>query len=248
MADPRWEKERAAWVLARAGRNRAARRRGEKLASVARRQDRYAAGVGDTAFGEVATRNVFHRSVFREEGAANTAGWLLWTLSWMGWGALLLGPAYLLSLVLYGLWWLRRTPMRPSWPLLAAGVVAALGVGGLWVFGPADLWGRVLWAYIIVQLVLGLMRLAWMTRAYGWPAVARTVRARTGDVSTLVLPDIDDIEMTDELTPAAPEPAVATPVEQNTDTDAVGIIEIDMSEGMPAEGASEHAVPQGRRH
>ena len=76
----RFEQERGSWVLARAGHRLGARRRGEKLMVIARRSDRYEVGAGDALFQEVTTRNFIWRSIFREEGAANTAGWALFTM------------------------------------------------------------------------------------------------------------------------------------------------------------------------
>lgn len=175
----RWEKERAAWVLTRAGRDKGARRRGEKLALRARQIDRREAGVGDAMAVEVVTRDVFTRNVFREEGAGNTLAWFVLTSTVLSWTCVLVGPALLLGLALYGLWWAlvpRLGPLR-SWPLALTGVVVSVAMAATWPWwSPEGTLNRVVTAWWNAQLPLGLLRAAWRVRAYGWAAV----RTRTG--------------------------------------------------------------------
>lgn len=166
-------------MLAHAGRNPAARRRGERLASRARRTTRYEAGVGDAAVGEVVTPNRVYRTVYR--GDDHRIARLLWVGVRESVRALLAGPGIAAAWALYGLWWRGA----PSWgpmrwkpvAVIAAGAVPALLVivgAVVWMHSDVPLLG---W-YAMAQLVIAVARLAWLVRAYGWQAVAPT--ARTG--------------------------------------------------------------------
>ncbi|OYO00730.1 hypothetical protein CGZ95_08900 [Enemella evansiae] len=202
MTSGRWEKERSAWLKARAGHRPAVRRRAEQLALAARQRNRDEIVAGDSPFGEVTTRNVFHRSVHREEGAANLIGWLVWTLGWMATVMLFVGPALLIGLAAYGLWWSQvpRWGRLRSWPLLvAAAVIAVAGLLAAQIWEPTG-WVGFLIVFLVLQLVLGLVRAAWRVRAWGWPAVARVTKASTSKVRPV------HIQAADE------EPAIA-PVE-----------------------------------
>ena len=76
----------------------------EDLMASARRHERYESGAGDMAVAEVTTRNVFHRSVAREDGVLNQLGWLIWTATWMFWVAVLV-PFWVKSEKLRGVQW-----------------------------------------------------------------------------------------------------------------------------------------------
>jgi len=148
--------------------------------AAARRQDRFNVGAGDSAFNEVSTRNIFHRSVVREEGTANTLGWFFWTCIWMSCVAFIFGPAIALAWAIYGAWyWLvPRIGRMKAGPLLgAAFVVAVVGIFLLWFRTPTD--GLAMWwsSYVLIQLVVGLGWAAWMTYAYGWQAVKTRQKA-----------------------------------------------------------------------
>lgn len=215
MSTTRWENERSAWLKARAGHRLSVRRRAERLALVARRQDRLEAGVGDSAFGEVTTRNVFYRSVHREEGAANLAGWLLWTLIWMSATYVLVGPALLIGMGAYSIWWGKVEEwgrMRSMPYFKAAGAVAGVGVAlltahallvtegvthiliGSWQAWPLESGAAFLTIYLWLQLVLGLVRAGWRVRAWGWAAVERLERAATTAVLAVELEGIPHAE------------------------------------------------------
>ena len=192
MADLHQTRERSAWVLARAGRNPAARRRGERLASRSRRSTRYEAGVGDAAVGEVVTPNRVHRAFYR--GDDHRILRVLWLALRESVRALLIGPGIAASWGLYGLWW-RNTaswgPMR--WQPAAAVALGALPV--LLVIVGAVIWMHndvpfAAW-YSTVQLLVAFARLAWLIRAYGWEAVTSGARPQRGHTVTRItgLPD-----------------------------------------------------------
>jgi hypothetical protein len=170
----------------------------------ARKHERYESGAGDMAVAEVTTRNVFHRSVAREDGLLNRMGWLVWTLTWMFWVAVLVGPALVLGKALYGLGVLasrRLGPLRP-WPyLVLAAVVAAISVGA-WFAWPPQGWDAVLRAYACAQAVLAPLRGAWLVRAWGWLGVkaAPTTRAAVAPVVVAVPAGIDDDSPTTDQT------------------------------------------------
>jgi hypothetical protein len=191
MADARHTKERAAWVTTRAGRRPGARRRGERLRAAGRRIDREGTGSGDAAFTEATTRSLFYRCVMREEGAANTAGWLVSTLLWMGGLFVAIGPALLIAKAIYGVWWLvipvsgpkdyrgKRAPgvmqAIPLW--IASAATAAAAVGAWFAFESVHTF---LYVYVAAQLAIASARAARLTRAYGWPAVAAKTKSAGG--------------------------------------------------------------------
>lgn len=208
----RWEKERASWILARAGHRARARRRGEKLMVAARRHDRYEVGAGDASFGEVTTRNAFYRSVMREEGAANTAGWFCLTVLSVIVLAVLVGPALLVSRIAYGTWW----AMVPKWgPMFSPpylGLAALLG-GIAWLalgrLSLEDLEGFLV-QYGAVQVVLGVAWATWLVRANGWAAVARRQKQSGSKVERVSI-EIPVVEPVDPVVIDAPQSAPAEP-------------------------------------
>lgn len=217
MVQSRHERERAAWVLSRAGRRPGARRRGEKLAAKARRFDRELAGAGDAAFNEITTRNLFYRNVMREEGAANALGWFVLTTGWMFWTAALVGPALVLGAALYGLAWalVPRLGRVRAWPFLLLALVALTITVTLWMIWPPSGWASTLLSiWTGLQVVVGPLRAAQLTRANGWAAVSK----RAKGAATAIAP----IEVAIE---AEPEPAVATPEQVTVD------IEVDEDDG-----------------
>lgn len=187
MAETRFERERAAWVLSRAGRRAANRRRGELLAQRARRMNRDVVGAGESGFGEVVTRGRIYRSVFREDGAGNTLGWAAWTSIWVFWTVLLLGPALVLAGLTYGLWWAlvpRVGHLRP-WPyVVAAGACASVGAAAWTVWRPQG-WAALLWAYLLAQVVLGFLRAAYLVRANGWSVVQKKAKASGANIEAV---------------------------------------------------------------
>lgn len=184
-APNRFERERAAWVLSHAGHNAGARRRGQLLAQRAARASRERAGAGDLGAGEVVTRNWFHRLVHREEGVGNQLAWMFLGVSWAFWYVVLYGVAWCVSWVAYGAqWWAvpARTRRVKAWPSLLTAVLVAgvswLCWAGVPVLGdakPEHLGSKVLYWFLVVQVVLGLVRAAAMVRRYGWPGVPKSI-------------------------------------------------------------------------
>ena len=204
MVEHRHERERAAWVLARAGRRPAARRRGEKLAAKARRFDRELAGAGDAAFNEVTTRNIFYRNVMREEGAANVVGWFVLTTGWMFWTAALVGPALVLGAALYALAWalVPRLGRVKVWPFLVLALVALATSVTLWTIWLQSGWAStLLFIWTALQLTCAPLRAAQLTRANGWAAVAKRAKAAASAIAP--------IEIAVEAEPEAEAPAAA---------------------------------------
>lgn len=236
----RWLKERGAWVLARAGRHRGARRRGELLVSAARRHERSEAGLGEAAFGEVTTPNIIHRSIFREEGAANTLGWAWWTLTWVLWSLLLLGPAWVMAWGLYSVWCARAAHWGPPRlaPPLAASVTAAVLSTGYWAaLRPEGLLTQLVVGYGLVQVIAAPAHLGWLSRAYGWPAVEKTLRARSTDIAPVAVPEIKTDEPVHITVPEAdidtaeiPVVAEASPSDTTTSTENEVVTEVAQSD------------------
>jgi len=154
----------------------------------ARRHERYESGAGDMAVAEVTTRNVFHRSVAREDGVLNQFGWLIWTVTWMFWVALLFGPTLLLGKALYALGVLAATRLGPlrSWPYLVLALVLMGACVGAWFRWPPEDWDTVVRSYACAQAVLAPARAAWLVRAWGWPAV-KAAPSGAGAVAPVVV-------------------------------------------------------------
>lgn len=189
-------------MLAHAGRNPAARRRGERLAARARRQARYQAGVGDAAVGEVVTPNRIHRTIYK--GDDRRIARALWVGVREVSRALAAGPGIAAAWGAYGLWWRNVPAWGPMrWKpvaVVAAGAVPALLVivgSVVWMHGDVPLLG---W-YAMAQLVIAAARLSWLIRAYGWEAVEPTAAPGAG-------PRVAPIRITAGTgpTPSTPQP------------------------------------------
>lgn len=175
MADPYSTKERSAWVLARAGRNADARRRGELLAARARRIERDEAGAGDAPVAEVVTRNRWSRRMHKHD--EDRFKWALVYGSWETMRALAAGPGLALGLGLY-LALVRMVPRwgPPQWRRLAIGAavlvpLALIVVGAiLWFGDPVPFAAK----YVALQVAIAAARLPWLVRAWGWEAVRPT--------------------------------------------------------------------------
>ncbi|WP_206511947.1 hypothetical protein [Rhodococcus sp. KRD197] len=224
MADLHQTRERSAWVLARAGRNPAARRRGERLASRSRRSTRYEAGVGDAAVGEVVTPNRVHRAVYKGEDHRILR--VLWLALRESVQALAAGPGIAAAWGLYGLWW-RNTA---SWGPMRWKPVAAVSLGALPVL--LVLVGAVIWMhndvpflawYATVQLVIAVARLAWLIRAYGWEAVTSGARPNQGHTVTRIsgLPDPapNRVVVRRRVAPPTPPPTIIARTIEHEDSD-----------------------------
>lgn len=214
----RFEQERGSWVLARAGHRLGARRRGEKLMVVARRSDRYEVGAGDALFQEVTTRNFIHRSIFREEGAANTAGWAVFTALWLLAGAVVLGIAFTVSRIAYGIGWalVPRFGRMTMLPYLGA-MWAVGGLGALTLYLTKPEGATAFWSwFVLAQVVIGLVWAAWLVRANGWSAVARREKsAGSGSVKTVVLDSVtpEELDEQDSTEQEPVEPVTAVDIE-----------------------------------
>ena len=208
-------KERAAYVLARAGRRHGARRRGERLMATARKKERGVVGAGDAAATEVVTPNIWVRMTQTEDAGFTT---ILWAATQLIVLALVFGPALLMAKGFYGLRYAllsRLGPMR-VWPwLVATGVALAASIVTWFVWPATDPIGR-LWLYL--QVVGGFARTAYLVYAYGWPAIPRTSRS---GVEVEVAAPVVEVDL-DEQEPEASQThtqAEAKVIEVEVDTD-----------------------------
>ena len=211
----RWEKERGAWILARAGRRAGARRRGVMLMAKARRQERLAVGVGDAAVAEAVTPPWIRRSIMREEGLGNQACWAVYTIAVIAVVGVAVGPALALGWVVYALWVWRapEAAMRPHWwPLAATALVVAVAMWATWVMVPPErAWLGLWWR---TQPVVAATYAAWLTIAWGWPAVGDDREPGDGLVDlTVPVADVEPVpEPVEVEAPSAPvAPQVAEP-------------------------------------
>lgn len=235
----RYEKQRGAWVLARAGRRAGARRRGEILTARARRQDRRDVGVGDAAVAEVTTPSWVRRSIMREDGMDNQAGWAVYTIAVIAVVAVAVGPALVLGWVVYAMWVWRSpsTAAKPSWEApaavaLLAGLLAGLSQVTHPVDGVVDVWWR-------VQPAVGFAYTAWLTVAWGWPAVTADGGA-ADDVVELVVGGADTAAPVADVVVDVGEQDAPGDVDGDAETDGMGstgegddgavVIEIDVEE------------------
>ena len=208
-------KERAAYVLARAGRRHGARRRGERLMATARKKERGVVGAGDAAATEVVTPNIWVRMTQTEDAGFTT---ILWAATRLIVLALVFGPALLMAKGFYGLRYAllsRLGPMR-VWPwLVATGVALAASIVTWFVWPATDPIGR-LWLYL--QIVGAFGRTAYLVYAYGWPAIPRTSRS---GVEVEVAAPVVEVDL-DEQEPEASQThtqAEAKVIEVEVDTD-----------------------------
>lgn len=221
MSDPHRTPERAAWVLAHAGRNPAARRRGERLASRGRRATRYEAGVGDAAVGEVVTPNRIHRRI--DKGDDHKIARVLWACAREVGRTLAAGPGIAAAWGAYALWWRQVEAWGPlRWkPVAFAAAVAvpvllAAVVAVAWMDGAVPL---LAW-YAMAQLVIAATRLSWLIRAFGWEAVSPIERVASGPPATVIRIKSDDespalttqltkrVVIRRKVTPAIPIPII----------------------------------------
>lgn len=200
-----WEKERGAWVLAHAGNSLNARRRGELLLRASRRRARDGSSAGDVAGIEAVTPSRLVRSIRREEGAANTIGWVIYTAIEYGLRAVIIGPAEVLGWAIYGLWWTQteRWGRLRAWPLVLLALL--LGVGAWFASTRVALEPLYLvcFYYAAAQIVLAPLFTAVNTRLYGWSAAkAGTAQVRARGVE---LPKREKYEDADDTESPAQE-------------------------------------------
>ncbi|HEX7351610.1 hypothetical protein [Brachybacterium sp.] len=204
MPEPMYEAERAAWIKGRRWWDRhAAMRRADLLARAARKRERAATGVGDSALHEEITKGRFSQWTHHDDSKTSALGAIAYVLLFCYALPLTVGIAWAVSHVVYQVW---RTVLRPHvsrpWPpLLLAAVIAAAAVmgrrlgldlilihplaavyeeasGGMLAPAALSRWyaaGTI--SFLEIQLVLGLL---WSVyRAWSWGWVAPTVRRAT---------------------------------------------------------------------
>lgn len=225
----RWEKERGAWILARAGRRAGARRRGEILMAKARRQERHNVGVGDAAVAEAVTPPWIRRSIMREEGLGNQLGWAVYTIAVVAVVGVAVGPALALGWAMYALWAWRAPAAAVTprwWPFAATALVVASAAWATWVIAPPEQTWLGIW--LRAQPAVAFLYAAWLTVAWGWPAVADDRDAGDGVVDLLVPvtdvePVSEPVEVEAPASPVAPQVAepAARPEEQKREESAV---------------------------
>jgi len=185
----RWERERAAWVMARSKPGRSSRRRAELLGRRARRLSRGGTGVAESSLHEDVTPPLFRRLLASDEGATEQLLRMLGVPMLYGLAGLLVGPAVAIAAGLYFLRWYRapKTGRLRAWPWpVAGGISLVLGAviqsvidagPGAW-FTP---WPLALHVYLPilvptwlwVQTTLGLLLTGWLVWANGWAAVPK---------------------------------------------------------------------------
>lgn len=195
MSAPRWERARAAWVLQRAGRSAATRRRGELLLRRALTRERARVGAAENTVTTVVTPNMFVRAWHREDGLQAQLGWVgAYVLATVV-AVVLAGPGLLVGAGIYGLLWLVApvTSVKPvRTPFLLVAVVGAF-VAVMWFLvgdfpTPGARIAHTMW---LLQIPIAGVTAAWLTRAWGWEAVTGT-SASTAPAPVLVAQESAD--------------------------------------------------------
>lgn len=186
MRVSRWEKERAAWLLARSKPGTLRRRRAELLAQQGRRLARGGTSAGESALHDDATERLFTRLMKTDEGSVDKLARLVlvpaaYALVWIA-----VGGAIAIAAALYkGLWTLApRIGRLWAWPWAAAGALVGIAGGLLLDRGPVvdvSVWPRyfvidIAWLrfwtmWVWAQLTIGLLFTALQIRRSGWAAV-----------------------------------------------------------------------------
>ena len=199
MSSRPYAKERGAWVLSRAGRRPGARRRGERLMLAARRDRRDRAGVGAAGVTEVVTPGIVYRVTHRGGEAGGSA--VLGVLGLLGLtlGLVLTWPALLLGWALYGAWVALHDKVGKPSPWVP-GVTAVVLFAAAWFWWSHTTYStpgiRIQAQWWALQPALALALTAWLTRAYGWPAVPRKTVGGTdsGTYAGVLDAQITDVE------------------------------------------------------
>lgn len=238
MKVSRWEKERAAWLLARSKPGTVRRRRAELLSRQARHLGRGHTSAGESALHDDATERLFVRLMKTDEGSVDKLARLV--LVPAGYAAmwLLVGAAVAVAAAIYRALWAAAPKIGRlwAWPWAVAGVVLGISV---WCFLDhtipvnASVWprymvlyvdGAQLWtSWMWIQLTLGLLFTSLYVRAAGWAAVPKHAAlkpktdrdgefVKTPDRQKVRLDPLAGVEATKQ--PAdhseAPSPAIAT--------------------------------------
>ncbi|GAB3616578.1 hypothetical protein GCM10027416_11350 [Okibacterium endophyticum] len=192
MTSHHWEDRRSDWLYDRSKEHTGRRRRAEQLAKRAARAGR-ASTTGKAEGGKPhdPTPGWWYRSSHPKHGGDGfkaEIGWTVWTAIKAGAVAVTVGPAMVVGLGLYGLWWSRTAAWGPIrwWPYAVAGAV--LGVLGWFAVGPdpsaalsvqagphlvveVEQPTRFVLQTVWVQGTLALLFAAWWSVECGWLAV-----------------------------------------------------------------------------
>ena len=185
----------------------------------------------------------------REEGLANQLGWAIYTLAVVAVVGVAVGPALALGWVMYAVWaW--RAPAaatKPTWwPFAATALVVTSAAWATWVIAPPEhMWLGLWWR---VQSTFAFLYAAWLTVAWGWPAVADDRDAGDGVVDLIVpVADVEPVEVEVPSAPVVPpvaEPA-ARPEEQKQSESAdeddgaeMTVVEVDVVYENDSEGSA----------
>lgn len=182
----RWEKERAAWLLARSKPGRPRRRRAELLARRGRQLARGGTSAGESPFHDDATERLFTRLMRTEEGSADKLARVIlvpvaYAAVW-----LLLGGAIAAAGLIYRVLWALAPRIGRLWQWPWAVAAAGAGIAGSLLLehgSPVDVsvWPRYMVVYVDwtlfwanwawIQLSAGLLVTCLWIRETGWPAV-----------------------------------------------------------------------------
>lgn len=164
-----YAKERGAYLLANAGRNLSTRRRAERLLSLAKKSDQDALGLHTMAVSDNRTAGWIHRTIHREDGAANQIGWAIGVAFVVVTVGLVAGVGLMIGYAAYRWWIDRQGRFDQQLSLYAGSGLMALGwLGGLVLLGGSGL----LTSWLVAQIGWVGALVMWAYRGYGWPAVA----------------------------------------------------------------------------
>lgn len=212
----RWEAERSAWIKERTWLDTAgAARRAELLARRARKLERAASGVGESALHEAELPSRFKSWTSKTEDASSAAVMTLAYVLLTGFVVFWFGLAWIIGQGAYRAWESAATTKRVLiWLYLvaAAGVAFLAWVGrpmglDLWLIhglasiieaatggwiGPAALsrWYAASWvSWMEIQVVIGLLYAGWLAYAWGWaaPAIRRQEQATKDDLGVRII-------------------------------------------------------------
>lgn len=210
LAQSRWEKERAAFLLGRTKPGTSGRRRAEAIGRRAKRLGRTSAGLAEGSAREDITPSLFRRMLKTDQGAKEQGARIFMVPILFGIVGLIIGPAIAVAAGLYGLLWYRAPTLGRlwSWPWLAAGglvltvwvVLVAMPGSNVWsegmtihVYLP---WGIGMW--LGGQLGLGLLFTGIQIRWCGWAVVhagAAPKPTQDSDGNFLATPDDEKVDL-----------------------------------------------------
>lgn len=225
MSARRWEKERAAWLLARSRPGTSLRRRAELMRRVSRRDQRSQSGVAETGLHEDVTEPLFRRMLATDEGSTEKMARLVMVPAIFIVIGLVIGPAMLVAKAIYAVLWHFSPGIGRlwNWPWFAGGVVSMV-VGG-WIVSAvvtepvmwAESWPPELHVYLPVfgplwfwaQTTLGLLLTGLHIWRSGWQAVkpkssrSKVAVKKNKDGSFKRIEDKDLVDLVPYATPSA---------------------------------------------